>query len=62
MVHGYCSRCRRVKRVRLTPSVAAHLAAGGVAQGVCADCDQPKPRETNPALTRINEARRGRLW
>lgn len=39
MVHGYCEKCKRIRRVTLnTPAVLA-LAFQGVAVGVCAECE-----------------------
>lgn len=34
-LHGYCTACRRMRRVTVTPS---SLARGGIPVGVCDDC------------------------
>ena len=41
-IYGWCTVCRKVKPVTVT-SASAAAARGGVAQGVCADCED-KPR------------------
>jgi hypothetical protein len=41
-IHGWCTECRKIKRVTVTSAAMASLARGGVAQGVCADCEDKR--------------------
>jgi len=37
---GYCTSCRKVRYVRLTAAGMANVAAGGLAYGVCFECER----------------------
>lgn len=37
-IHGWCEKCRKVKRVEVSGAGMASLARGGVVVGVCDEC------------------------
>lgn len=37
-IHGWCERCHKVRRVEVSGAGVALVAAGGVATGVCDEC------------------------
>jgi hypothetical protein len=37
IVHGYCTKCRRIRRVRVTT-----LVTRGVQLGVCRECEEKR--------------------
>lgn len=39
MLHGWCSRCKRVRRVRVTTLGVLSVYAQGVVVGVCSECE-----------------------
>lgn len=39
-LHGYCIGCHRPKLVRVSSAGMVGLARGGVAQGICDQCEQ----------------------
>lgn len=49
-VPGYCTVCRRVKRVRVTTNgIAVAVVSNGPIQGICDDCENPpKPKGARP--------------
>lgn len=43
-VPGYCSSCHRPRRVSVSGAGMASLAFRGVAEGICDECENPKPQ------------------
>lgn len=39
-VHGFCTACRRVKRVQVSGAGMSNLSRGGTASGICDACQQ----------------------
>lgn len=39
-VHGYCTSCRRIKRVTVASSHLASSMMRGTPEGVCDDCEE----------------------
>lgn len=44
-VPGYCTRCHRVRTVRVTGAALAR-ARGGIVEGVCAECEDAEGEAT----------------
>jgi hypothetical protein len=66
-IHGYCTECRRIKQV--SGHGMAMMGAGGVAQGVCSDCEEDREfrrgtrvrnRQTGVFGVVMSDARHGR--
>lgn len=55
-LHGYCLECHKIKRVQVSGSGMARIAAGGVPSGICSSCQQAEDDKRREA----HEQRGGR--
>lgn len=42
-LHGYCTGCRKIKRVRVTGANLAFVTTG-IPQGICASCEDEQAK------------------
>lgn len=46
-LHGYCTGCRRIRLVSVSPHGLAMVAAGrGVPTGICDECEEKQDEKT----------------
>ena len=52
-IHGYCTQCHKIKRVRVSGHGLAMMGTrGGAAQGICAACAEASKPQAKTARQR----------